>query len=79
MRLVQLEDKFCLPVKHIKNKVVIETIKDIENNIKKLDLLTKNNIRNSISAYLNNYLIDNKPLTHFERNLLIKLRPHTIL
>lgn len=68
IQCIQFGNKFCLPVKNIKNKV--ETIKDVENNIKKLNPLTKTKVFNKTIRYLNNLLLDNTPFTNFEKTLL---------
>lgn len=68
--LNQFGENFSLPVKNNKNTIVFQTIKDVENNIKKFDISTKSNISNKICMFLNNIIKDTKPPIKTETKLI---------
>jgi len=55
LHILQLGDNFALPYKN-KNETLIEMIKNIENNIKKLQIPTQNVIRNHSIPIVNNFI-----------------------
>lgn len=54
--LIQFGERFPLPIRHNINKVVLETIKDIESNIFLFDLSMKANVRNHAYKYFDNFI-----------------------
>lgn len=56
----------------MKNKIILETIKDTRNNIKQMEPRDKANIRSKMYLHLNHFLKNNKPITNTERILLNK-------
>lgn len=70
IKLLQLGERFAIPVRNNIFKVTLETIKDVENNIKNFDHSSKQNIRNQVFTSLNSFI--NNITTHTLRTRLIK-------
>lgn len=72
--LLPLSKKFALPSQCQKNRMALEIIKDVENNIKQSDQTFKFRIRLLVSSSLEHFINEHPHLNNFERNIIESAR-----